>query len=46
LFAQWYERFIHWQSLGLSRGKVSWFIPPQLEADTADGAKKLAASHS
>jgi predicted nucleotidyltransferase len=33
LFEQWHERFLHWKSLGLSRGKVSWFIPPQLEAE-------------
>lgn len=31
LFAQWHERFEHWKSLGLHRGQVSWFIPPQLD---------------
>ena len=45
LFAQWHERFTYWKSLGLHRGKVSWFIPPQLEADT-DSATNLEASRS
>jgi len=31
LFAQWHKRFEHWKSLGLHRGPVSWFIPPQLD---------------
>jgi predicted nucleotidyltransferase len=41
LFAQWHERFTYWKSLGLHRGKVSWFIPPQLEADVGE----LSADH-
>jgi hypothetical protein len=45
LFEQWHERFLHWKSLGLSRGKVSWFIPPQLEADNG-GLKNFAARNS
>ena len=33
LFAQWHEHFVYWKSLGLCRGKGSWFIPPQLDRD-------------
>lgn len=45
LFDRWHERFSYWKSLGLSRGKVSWFIPPQLEIDTGH-TKDFVATNS
>ena len=45
LFDKWYERFLYWKSLGLSRGEVSWFIPPRLESEN-DGREKVASSNS
>lgn len=42
LFATWHERFSYWKSLGLSRGKVSWSIPPQL--DSGMRSQKSSAS--
>jgi len=41
LFAQWQKRFEYWKSLGLSRGNVSWFVPPQLEAIVASSPSKF-----
>lgn len=41
LFAQWHERFVYWKSLGLCRGKVSWFVPLQLEAVAASSLSKF-----
>jgi predicted nucleotidyltransferase len=35
-FAQWHARFEHWKSLGLQRGKTSWYIPPHLDKEFAD----------